>query len=80
MGANGETQAMVFDATKQVLTIVNLDQKTYSEMTKADVDRMGEQMSDAMAKMREQMASLPPRAAADGSDDARPRWRHARCL
>src|SRR5262249_19618962 len=34
--------------------------KTYSEITKDDVDRLSNQMSDAMAKMQEQLKSLPP--------------------
>ena len=59
-GPSGEKQAFIFDSTKQVMWIVNYDKKTYSEMTKADVDKLGGQMSDAMAKMQQQMASLPP--------------------
>jgi hypothetical protein len=59
-GAAGERQAIVFDGTKRVLTIVNYDKKTYSEMTQADVDRLSGQMSDAMAKMNDQMKNLPP--------------------
>jgi len=58
--AAGETQAMVFDGTKQVMWIINYDKKTYSEMTKADVDRLGGQMSDAMSKMQAQMQNMPP--------------------
>jgi hypothetical protein len=53
-------QAIVFDGLKQVMYIINVDRKTYSEMTSADVDRMGGQMQDAMAMMKSQMASLPP--------------------
>jgi hypothetical protein len=59
-GAAGEKQAMVFDGAKQVMWMINYDKKTYSEMTKADVDRLGGQMSDAMTKMQQQMANLPP--------------------
>lgn len=59
-GANGEQQTMVFDGTKQVLLMINDAKKTYTEMTKADADRLGAQMSDAMAQMQAQMASLPP--------------------
>jgi hypothetical protein len=56
----GEKQTVVFDGVKQVLWIVNDGRKTYSEMTKADVDRMGGQMSDAMARMQAQLKTLPP--------------------
>ncbi len=59
-GAGGEKQAMVFDGAKQVMWIINYDRKTYSEMTKADADRLGGQMTDAMAKMQQQMQNLPP--------------------
>jgi hypothetical protein len=59
-GANGEKQAIVFDGQKQVMTIIDYDGKTYSEMTKADADQMGAQVSDAMAQMQEQMAKMPP--------------------
>ena len=54
------TQAIIFDGAKQTLIIVNDTQKTYSEMTKADVDRIGGQMSAAMAQMQEQMKNMPP--------------------
>lgn len=56
----GEKQAFVFDGAKQTMWIVNYDRKTFSEMTKADVDRLGGQLSDAMAEMQQQMQSLPP--------------------
>ena len=59
-GPAGEKQTVVFDGVKQVLWIINDGRKTYSEMTKADVDRLGGQMSDAMARMQEQLKGLPP--------------------
>jgi hypothetical protein len=57
---SGEKQAFVFDGAKQVIWIVNLAKKTYSEMTKADVDRLGGQMTEAMTRMQEQLKNLPP--------------------
>lgn len=57
---SGEKQTVVFDNTKQVLWMVNDQTKTYREMTKADVDRMGGQMSEAMAQMQERMKNMPP--------------------
>ena len=36
-GPNGLT-TIVFDATKQVLSLINTDRMTYSEMTKAEAD------------------------------------------
>jgi hypothetical protein len=58
--ADGRAQVVVFDGAKQVLWLIDSSRKSYSEMTKADVDRMGGQMSAAMAKMQEQLKSLPP--------------------
>ncbi len=60
LGGGSEKQAVIFDGARQVLWIVNLDKKTYSEMTKADVDRLGGQMAGAMAQMQEQLKNMPP--------------------
>jgi Domain of unknown function (DUF4412) len=60
MRAESDTQTVVFDGTKQVLWLINDGRRSYSEMTKADVDRMRGQLNDAMAKMQEQLKSLPP--------------------
>lgn len=59
-GAPGERQTIIFDGTKQVMWIVNHDKKTYSELTKADVDRIGGQVAGAMAQMQEQLKNMPP--------------------
>jgi hypothetical protein len=48
--------------------------KSHTEMTKADVDRMGRQMAGAMAHLQEQLKNLPP---AD-TVRSRARGRHAR--
>src|SRR3954468_3730316 len=45
MRAESDTQTVVFDGTKQVLWLINDGRKSYSEMTKADVDRMGGQLN-----------------------------------
>jgi hypothetical protein len=57
-------QIIVFDGAAQVLRTINPDAKTYNEMTKADVDRLGGQMQDATAQMQEQMKNMPPAARA----------------
>src|SRR5262245_29375266 len=44
-GAAGEVQIVVFDGPQQVLRIISVPRKAYSEMTKADADRMGAQMA-----------------------------------
>ena len=54
------TQTVIFDGTKQLMYIVNTDRKTYNEMTKADVDQLGAQLSGAMAQMQQMLASMTP--------------------
>jgi hypothetical protein len=54
--AKGEKQVMVFDGDKQVLDIINMSQKTYTEMTKDDVEKMG----DTMAQMQKRLETMPP--------------------
>jgi hypothetical protein len=63
-GAGGRTQAVIFDGNAQVLRTIDDQGKTYTEMTKADLDRLGAQMSGAMAQMQEQMKNMPPEARA----------------
>ena len=43
-GPNGSKQVVVFDGGAQVMRMIDADKKTYTEMTKADVERMGAQM------------------------------------
>lgn len=59
-GPKGDTQIIVFDGPQQVLRIISPSRKSYTEMTKADADRMGEQMSMAMAAIKEKLASMTP--------------------
>jgi hypothetical protein len=59
-GQNGATQVLVFDGAKQILYMIDPAAKSYSEMTKADVDAAGAQMGDAMAQMQKALEGLPP--------------------
>ena len=59
-GATGGKQTVIFDGVKQTIDILDTNRKTYNELTKADVDRLGGQMQDAMAMVQAQLASLPP--------------------
>jgi hypothetical protein len=54
--ATGTKQIVIFDGAKQVLYIINSERKTYTEMTRADVDRMATQLQS----MRGMMANMPP--------------------
>jgi hypothetical protein len=62
--ANGRRQTFIFDGTAQVMRTIDDEAKTYSEVTKADIDRLSGQMSGAMAQMQEQMKNMPPEARA----------------
>jgi hypothetical protein len=59
-GIGGRTQIIIFDAAAQVVRIIDPERKTYTEMTKTDVDRLSGQMAGAMAQIQEQMKNLPP--------------------
>jgi hypothetical protein len=58
--ANGTTAGIMFDGTRQVMTIIDDGKKTYSELTKADMDAFSAQISGAMAQMQEMMKNAPP--------------------
>ena len=55
-GGGDRAQVVVFDATAQVVRMISPARKTYRELTKADIDRLGGQMAGARA----QMQNLPP--------------------
>jgi len=59
-GQNGATQVVVFDGGKQILYMIDPAAKTYSEMTKADVDAAGARVGGAMAEMQKALAAMPP--------------------
>jgi uncharacterized protein DUF4412 len=59
-GPNGRKNIMIFDGGAQVMRVIDEGAKTYSEITKADVDRMAAQMAGAMAQVQQQLQNLPP--------------------
>ena len=59
-GPNGVMNVTIFDGGKQALYIVDPARKTYMEMTKADVDRLSEQMQGSIAQMQAQLEKMPP--------------------
>ena len=59
-GQNGTSQVVIFDGSKQVLYMIDPAAKSYSEMTKADVDAAGAQLGDAMAQMQKALEGMPP--------------------
>jgi hypothetical protein len=62
-GPTGATAAIVFDGTRQVMTMIDDARKSYTELTKADLDAFAKQLSGAMAQvaqMEQMMKTLPP--------------------
>jgi hypothetical protein len=59
-GPNGTTNVVIFDGGKQILYMVDPGKKSYSEMTKADVDAAGAQVGDMMAQLQKALEGMPP--------------------
>jgi hypothetical protein len=59
-GVGGRSQVIVFDGTHDVMMMIDDTNKTYSEITKADVEALSSQMSAAMSQMQDQLKNLPP--------------------
>lgn len=51
---------MIFDQSKQVLWMVDVGKGTYTELTAAEVQGMGQQMQQAMKEMEAELANMPP--------------------
>jgi hypothetical protein len=58
--ATGGSAGIMFDSNHQVMTIIDDAHKTYSELTKADLDAVAAQMTGAMAQAQAAMKNLPP--------------------
>jgi hypothetical protein len=63
-GATGGSAGIMFDGNRQVMTMIDDAHKTYSELTKADLDAFAAQMAPAMAQMQDAMKNMPPEAKA----------------
>ena len=59
-GASGAKQVVMFDGRRNVLTIVDNEKKTYTEVTQQEAEQLGAQLSAAMDQMKKQMDLLPP--------------------
>jgi hypothetical protein len=60
IGERGEKQIVVFDGTKKVMMLIDDSKKTYTEMSEADIEALGSQMSGMMAQIEQQMKNMPP--------------------
>ena len=59
-GPRGEKQVVIFDGARQVLMMIDPAKKTYTELTQAEIESFGSQMSEAMAQMQKELAKMPP--------------------
>jgi uncharacterized protein DUF4412 len=59
-GRGGGENGVVFDGTKQTLYIIDDTKKTYSEITKDDLDRMAAQLAQVQQQMQGAMANMSP--------------------
>jgi hypothetical protein len=59
-GRGGDQNTFIFDGVKQAMLIVDDTKKTYSEITKDDVDRLASQMQQMQSQMQGAMANLSP--------------------
>jgi hypothetical protein len=59
-GPDGSKAVIIFDSARQVMTMVSDANKSYSEMSKADMEAAAAQLSGAMSQMQEMMKNLPP--------------------
>jgi hypothetical protein len=51
---------MIYRGDKELFWMVNEKDKTYTEMTKKDMEEVAGKMDEAMKKLNEQMAKMPP--------------------
>ena len=51
---------MIFDESKQVVWLVDLGKGSYTELTAAEIQGMGQQMQQAMKQMEAELAQMPP--------------------
>jgi len=58
--SGGNPTIFMYDAPKQVAWIVNVNDKTYREITKTDLEQLRSQLNGAMAQIQEQLKDMPP--------------------
>ncbi len=55
-----ENTIMIFDSKNNIMTIADLNRKTYMEITKDDIKKLSQQMSGISKQMEEAMKNVPP--------------------
>jgi hypothetical protein len=59
-GGRARTGAIIVDAAAKKMIMLDLDKKSYHEMTEADAKQMKERMDAMRAQMAERLKSMPP--------------------
>jgi hypothetical protein len=57
---NGQEITMIYRSDKDLFWLVDNSARTYREMTRTELGKMMKQVDEAIRKMKEQLASLPP--------------------
>lgn len=57
---SGENEVVIYHQDKGIFWAINNREKTYTEMTRADIKAMKSRMDEARKRMRDQMKDLPP--------------------
>lgn len=60
----GKKTSMVFLADQEIIRIIDHSGRKYHEMTRQDIEKLGNQMNEMMQKMQEQLKNLPPQQRA----------------
>lgn len=55
-----DEMVVLFDGGEQVLRMINMSRKSYSEMTRAQAQQVGQQLGAMMAAMQAQLEKMPP--------------------
>lgn len=53
-------QTVVFLGSTQVFRMIDHEKKNYREVSQQEMEQMGAQLNDAMAKLQEQLKNMPP--------------------
>jgi hypothetical protein len=56
----GNSTSVILDPTGGAMTVVDHAKKTFTRLTRADIEQLAKTMDDMMAKMEQAMASMPP--------------------
>ena len=59
-GGSSENNIIIFRGDIELFWVINIDKKTYNEMTRDDLEKLRAKMDNAFKEMEEQMKNLPP--------------------